>query len=96
MTTDIAHTGIESERDFRKAVIRYRGQYADYLDDLISNTGGYRGLYSIDRDDVPAFEYREITASQALATHLPYFTVLLLYSMLFFLCAQIAFLRSQL
>jgi ABC-type transport system involved in multi-copper enzyme maturation permease subunit len=96
LTTDIAHTGIESERDFRRAVIRYRSQYAEYVDKYIAKTGEYTKLYRIDKNDVPNFSYREITISQSIAAHFPHFIVLLLYSALFFFGAQVVFTRSQL
>lgn len=96
LTSDIAHTGIESERDFRKAVIRYRGQYADYVEEYITKKGDYEKLYRINKNDVPYFEYQGMTISESIAAHLPHFVVLLLYSILFFLGAQIVFVRSQL
>ena len=41
LATDVANTGIFSEWDFRRAVIRYRHQYADHtLTATLKETGG--------------------------------------------------------
>jgi ABC-type transport system involved in multi-copper enzyme maturation permease subunit len=96
LVSDIAHTGIESERDFRRAVIRYRSRYAEYVDKHIAKTGDYTRLERIDKNDVPPFKYKEITIPEAIAAYLPNFIVLLLYSALFFFGAQIIFTSSQL
>jgi hypothetical protein len=93
--SDLAHTGLESERDFRRAVIRYRRQYAEYLDRYIENTGDYSGLIDIDSDNVPPFEYQGLRFSQVLGLHFHHFMILVLYTTLFYLGAQIAFVRSQ-
>ena len=93
--SDLANTGLESERDFRRAVIRYRRQYAEYLDRYIEKTGDYSGLIDIDSDNVPPFEYQGLRFSQVLSVHFHHFMILVLYTTLSYLGAQIAFVRSQ-
>ena len=95
LVSDMANTGLESERDFRRAVIRYRRQYAEYLDRYIEKTGDYSRLMNIDSDNVPPFEYQGLRFSQVLGLHFHHFMILVLYTTLFYLGAQIAFVRSQ-
>ena len=95
LASDIASTGLESERDFRRAVIRYRRQYAEYLDRYIDKTGDYSRLIEIDTDHVPPFEYKALRFSQVIGVHFHQFMIIVLYTPLFYLAAQIAFVRSQ-
>jgi hypothetical protein len=95
LATDIAQTGIFSEWDFRRAAIRYHSQYVKHLDDYIEKTGDYSKIWRIDKNVAPPFEYRAFNLSQVILAHLPRFTVLALYTTVFFLSAQIAFIRSQ-
>jgi hypothetical protein len=73
-----------SERHFRRAVFRYRRQYAEYVEGQIEKTGDYNKLWRIDKNVVPPFGYRELSFSQAISAHLPHFMALVLYSVLFF------------
>ena len=97
LASDIARTGLESERDYRRAIFRYRRQYGEYVDRQIEGTGDYfSAFHAANADTAPPFVYRAIPLSQAVGAHLPQFMVLLLYSVLFFFAAQIAFIRAQL
>ncbi len=92
LASDIARTGLESERDFRRAIMRYRNQYGAYQDRQIEETGDYhRAFHRINENDWLPFAYRPIPLSRAVGAHLPQFMVLVLYSVLFFFGAQIAF-----
>jgi hypothetical protein len=53
-------------------------------------------LSRILKADPPDFVYNEIPAVEVIADRLPHFMVLVLYPLLFFLGAQIAFVRSAL
>jgi ABC-type transport system involved in multi-copper enzyme maturation permease subunit len=96
LATDVAHTGIESEQNFLRAVLRYRRQYAEHVNRYIDRTDDYQILSRILKADPPDFVYQENPAVEVIVDRLPYFMVLVLYPLLFFLGAQIAFLRSQL
>jgi ABC-type transport system involved in multi-copper enzyme maturation permease subunit len=96
LATDVAHTGIESEQNFLRAVLRYRRQYADHVNRYIDRMGDYQILSRILKADPPDFVYNEIPAVEVIADRLPHFMVLVLYPLLFFLGAQIAFVRSAL
>ena len=97
LASDIAQTGLESERDYRRAVFRYRRQYGEYQDRQIEETGDYgSAFHAANADTAPPFVYRAIALSQALGAHIPQFMVLVLYSVLFFFAAQIAFIRAPL
>lgn len=96
LASDLANTGLESEWGFRRAVLRYRRQYAEYVDRYIAKTGDSDRLWRVRKEESPPFEYRGLTTVQATAAHLTQFMMLVLYSVLFFLGAQVVFLRSQL
>ena len=97
LASDIAQTGLESERDYRRAVFRYRRQYGEYQDRQIAETGDYfSAFHAANADMAPPFVYRAISLSQAVGAHMPQFMVLVLYSVLFFFAAQIAFIRAPL
>ena len=97
LASDIARTGLESGRHFRRAVFRFRNQYLKRIDQYIEKTQDYSRLRNLRKeDDTPPFEYRELSLSQAISAHLPRIMVLVLYLVLFFFGAQIAFIRTQL
>jgi len=96
LSSDLAGTGIENEWGFRRAVFSYRSQYAGYVDGYVKKTGDRNRLWRVNKMDSPPFEYRALTPLQTIAAHLPQFMVMVLYSVLFFLGAQLAFVRSRL
>ncbi len=91
LASDLAGTGIENEWSFRRAVLSYRSQYADYVDRYIQKTGNKDRLWRVNKKDSPPFEYRGFAQLQAIGAHFPQFMMLVLYSVLFFLGAQLAF-----
>ena len=97
LASDIAQTRLESERDYRRAVFRYRRQYGEYQDRQITETGDYfSSFHAANADTAPPFVYRAISLSQAIGAHIPQFMMLVLYNVLFFFAAQIAFIRAPL
>lgn len=96
LTSDVAQTGIQSERNFRRDVLRYRHQYAEHVNRYIEETGDYEIYRRIPKATPPDFVHRELSVSQVIDTHLPYFVMLVLYPFLFFFGAQMAFIRSEL
>jgi ABC-type transport system involved in multi-copper enzyme maturation permease subunit len=96
LASDLADTGLESEWGFRRAIFSYRRQYAEYVDRYIQRTGDKNRLWRVNKRDSPPFEYRGFAQLQAIGAHPPQFMVLVVYSVLLFLGAQIVFLRSQL
>jgi ABC-2 type transport system permease protein len=96
LASDLAHTGVESERDFRRACIRYRMNYTDYLVEEIKASGNLKKLSRIDEKDAPYFTYREIDVEYAIQAHLTNFIMLLFYTAFFFFAAQIILIRSEL
>lgn len=95
IASDIAHTGIESEWNFRRAVFRFRRQYLTQVDAYIEKTGDHEVFWDTNTEYVPPpFEYVELGLIEVIQAHLPRFIVLIFYPILFFLGAQIAFIRS--
>ena len=96
LATDAANTGILSEWDFRRAVIRYRHQYAEHVNSYIEETGDYEILQRILKADPPDFVPPKFFLSDVISTHFDLLVVLLLYSVVFFFGSQVVFIRAPL
>ena len=96
LATDVANTGILSEWDFRRAVIRYRSQYAEHVNSYIDETGDYQILHRILKADPPDFVPPKFFLSDVISMHFDLLVVLLLYSVVFFFTGQILFIRRPL
>ena len=96
LATDIANTGILSEWDFRRAVIRYRHQYAEHVNSYIEETGDYEILQRILKADPPDFVPPKFFLSDVISTHFNLLVVLLLYSVVFFFAGQVVFIQRPL
>ena len=96
LATDIANTGILSEWDFRRAVMRYRHQYAEHVNNYIEETGDYEILQRILKADPPDFVPPKFFVSDVISTHFDLLVVLLLYSVVFFFASQVVFIRRPL
>lgn len=95
IASDIAHTGIESEWNFRRAVFRFRRQFLTQVDAYIERTGDHEVFWDSSTEYVPPpFEFVEPNLIQVIHAHLPRFIVLIFYPILLLLGAQIAFIRS--
>ena len=96
LATDVANTGILSEWDFRRAVMRYRHQYAEHVNRYIEETGDYEILQRILKADPPDFVPPKFFLSDVISTHFDLLVVLLLYSVIFFFASQVVFIRRPL
>ena len=96
LATDVANTGILSEWDFRRAVMRYRHQYAEHVNNYIEETGDYEILQRILKADPPDFVPPKFFLSDVISTHFDLLVVLLLYSVMFFFASQVLFIRRPL
>ena len=96
LATDVANTGILSEWNFRRAVIRYRSQYAEHVNSYIEETGDYEILQRILKADPPNFVPPKFFLPDVIATHSKLLLVLLLYNVVFFFAGQVAFIRRPL
>ena len=96
LATDVANTGILSEWDFRRAVIRYRHQYAEHVNRYIEETGDYEILQRILKADPPDFVPPKFFLSDVISMHFNLLLVLLLYNVVFFLAGQVVFIRRPL
>ena len=96
LATDIANTGILSEWDFRRAVMRYRHQYAEHVNSYIEETGDYEILQRILKADPPDFVPPKFFLSDVISTHFDLLVVLLLYSVVFFFAGQVVFIQRPL
>ena len=91
LATDVANTGILSEWDFRRAVIRYRHQYANHVNSYIKETGDYEIIRRILKADPPDFVPPEFFLSDVISMHFNLLVVLLFYNVVFFFAAQVLF-----
>ena len=96
LASDIADTGTESEWNFRRAVFRFHRPFFTQIDAHIEKTGDIEKVRHLELDNPPPFEYGQLDLIQLIDAHLPRIIVLLFYPILFFLGAQIAFIRSTL
>ena len=96
LATDVANTGILSEWSFRRAVIRYRHQYAEHVNRYIEETGDYEILHRILKADPPDFVPPKFFLSDVIAMHFNLLVALLLYSVVLFFAGQVVFMRKPL
>ena len=96
LATDVANTGILSEWDFRRAVIRYRHQYAEHVNRYIDETGDYEILQRILKADPPDFVPPKFFLSDVISRHFNLLVVLLLYNVVFFFAGQVALIQKSL
>ncbi len=96
LATDVANTGILSEWNFRRAVIRYRSQYAEHVNRYIEETGDYEILQRILKADPPNFVPPKFFLPDVISMHSNLLLVLLLYNVVFFFSGQVVFIRRPL
>ena len=96
LATDIANTGILSEWNFRRSVIRYRHQYAEHVNRYIEETGDYEILQRILKADPPDFVPPKFFLSDVISMHFDLLVVLVLYNVVFFFAGQVIFIRRPL
>ena len=96
LATDVANTGILSEWNFRRSVIRYRQQYAEHVNKYIEETGDYEILQRILKADPPDFVPPKFFLSDVISMHFNLLIVLVLYNVVFFLAGQVIFIRRPL
>ena len=96
LATDVANTGILSEWNFRRAVIRYRQQYAEHANRYIDETGDYEILQRILKADPPDFVPPKFFLSDVISRHFNLLVALLLYNVVFFFAGQAVFIRKPL
>ena len=96
LATDVANTGILSEWNFRRSVIRYRYQYAEHVNRYIEETGDYEILQRILKADPPDFIPPKFSLSDVISMHFDLLVVLVLYNVVFFFAGQVIFIRRPL
>ena len=96
LATDVANTGIFSEWNFRRAVMRYRHQYAEHVNRYIEETGDYEILQRILKADPPDFVPPKFFLPDVISMHFNLLLVLLLYNVVFFFAGQVLFIRKPL
>ena len=96
LATDIANTGVLSEWNFRRSVIRYRQQYAEHVNQYIEETGDYEILQRVLKADPPDFVPPKFYLSDIISMHFDLLIVLVLYNVVFFFGGQVIFIRRPL
>jgi hypothetical protein len=94
LVSDVASTGMESERNFRRSAFRYKRDYIQFVVKELAR-GNDDVTRHIDETAVPPFTYKELRLEQVFAGHLPSLLALLIYAVLLLICPQIAFNRMQ-
>ena len=93
---DIANTGILSEWNFRRSVVRYRHQYAEHVNRYIEETGDYEILQRILKADPPNYIPPEFFLPDVISMHFNLLVALVLYNVVFFFAGQVMFIRRPL
>ena len=96
LATDVANTGILSEWNFRRSVIRYRQQYAEHVNRYIEETGDYEILQRILKAEPPDYVPPKFFLSDVISMHFSLLVVLVLYNAVFFFAGQVVFMRKPL
>jgi ABC-type transport system involved in multi-copper enzyme maturation permease subunit len=90
LATDLANTGIRDEGHFRGTVDVFKNEFVAYVGEKLANQ---KFLDRPDVSDMPSFRYEPFTAVAITRDDLIHLLLLALFSIVFFLCAHLSFLR---
>lgn len=90
LATDLAHTGIQSEEDFRRAVNAFKNQFITYVEGKLVSQ---QYLDRPDISDMPSFRYEPRSAVTAARGDLIHLLLLALFNVVFFMGAYLLFLK---
>ena len=90
LATDLAHTGIRGEQQFRRTVDVFKDQFVAYVGEKLASQ---RFLDRPDVSDMPSFRYEPRTGVAIMSDDLIYLLLLALFNVLFFMGAYLSFLR---
>jgi hypothetical protein len=90
LATDLAHTGIQNERHFRRTVNIFKNQFVAYVGEKLASKK------FTDRPDIssmPSFQYEPRAAVAIASDDLIHLLLLALFNLVFFMGAYLSFLR---
>jgi len=90
LATDLAHTGIQSEQNFRTTVNTFRRQFVIYVEDKLVSQ---QYLDRPDVSDMPSFQYEPRSAISVASDDLVHILLLALFNVVFFMGAYLSFLK---
>ena len=90
LATDLAHTGIQGEQNFRETVDIFKGQFVSYVEKKLVSQ---QYLDRPDISDMPSFRYEPRTAVAVARDDLIHIFLLLLFNVVFFMGAHLSFLK---
>ena len=90
IATDLANTGIHDERHFRRTVDIFKNEFVAYVGEKLASR---KFLDRPNVSDMPSFQYKPLNAFAIARDDLIHLLMLALFSIVFFLCAHLSFLR---
>ncbi|MFC1717012.1 ABC transporter permease subunit [Candidatus Poribacteria bacterium] len=90
LATDLAHTGIEGEQNFRRTVDIFKSQFVTYVEGKLVSQ---QYLDIPDISDMPSFRYEPRAAVMVARDDLIHLLLLVLFNIVFFMGAYLSFLR---
>ena len=95
LANTLSGTGVDAERDMSKEAVRHFTEWGDYFIGKI--TGNVKSLSDINKkmdiSDMPRFKYVEQDVSERFSNSLSYYLLLVVFNVVFFMAAYVAFLR---
>lgn len=96
LVNTLSATGVEAERDTSQKTARYFTELGEYM--LRKFTQNTKSLSDVDKktdiSDMPRFRYIEQGISERFSDSLVYLLLLIIFNVVFFMAAYVAFLRS--
>jgi hypothetical protein len=90
LATDLAHTGIQGERHFRRTVDIFKNQFVAYVGGKLASQ---KFVDRPDVSDMPSFRYEPRAAVAVASDDLIHLLLLALFNVVFFMGAYLSFLR---
>lgn len=90
LATDLAHTGIHSEQNFRTTVNTFKRQFVTYVGNKLASQ---QYLDRPDISDMPSFQYEPRSAINVASDDLAHILLLALFNVALFMGAYLSFLK---
>ncbi len=95
LANTLSGTGVDVERDLSQKATRHFAEWGEYvLDKFMRNVRTLSDINKkMDISDMPRFKYTEQSVSDRLSASLSYYLLLVIFNVIFFMAAYVAFLR---
>lgn len=95
LANTLSGTGVDAERDMSREATRHFSEWVDYImEKFIGNVTSPSDINKeMDISDMPRFKYVEQDVSERFSNSLNYYLLLVIFNVVFFMAAYVAFLR---